>query len=309
MLPDKLPALGFGTSNLLHHGSKQRAIRTLQYAFEHGLTYFDTAPIYGYGWSEKILGHFTSEKRHELTLTTKVGLTPGKILSRMPFWMLHSLRNVAKAIHSSPKGQIPSGVMKTDEHHPDLFLARQSLEKSLRNLRTDHVDILLLHEANTEYANRDDVLRMMEDFLTSGKTIKVGLGSAPTALTNLTTLHPLYSVVQTTFSLTNPLANSSPGRLTNVYGIRTVARDLMVLGKQDEIKELILGSCGLSMDDEDDAMKLAFSGAYYQNTGGMTIFSSTQHDHIRDSINTWNHIPISKVQFQSVLDILKRQAA
>lgn len=309
MLPEKLPALGFGTSNLLHHGTIQQATRALEYAFEEGLNYFDTAPIYGYGWSEKILGRFASERRHELTITTKVGLTPGKLISSMPFWMLTTLRKVAKTVHTRQQGHIPAGVMKVDEYQPDLTLARQSLEKSLRNLRTDHVDILLLHEANIEYANRDDVLRMMEDFITSGKTIKVGLGSAPDALVNLETLHKRYTVVQTALSLTQPIAESSTVQLTNVYGIRNVVQALIVMAKQERIREPILTNFGLDIRVESDAMKLALSGAYYLNPGGMTIFSSTQPKHIKDSINIWNHIPISKHQILEVLNVLKREAA
>ena len=37
---------------------KRASIRTLETAFDHGITYFDTAPPYGYGNSERLVGEF-----------------------------------------------------------------------------------------------------------------------------------------------------------------------------------------------------------------------------------------------------------
>ncbi len=74
--------IGFGASGLgtlYRQVSEQQAEDTLQAAFDAGLRYFDTAPLYGYGLSELRLGRFLrSLPRDSFTVSTKVGrfLTP-----------------------------------------------------------------------------------------------------------------------------------------------------------------------------------------------------------------------------------------
>lgn len=74
--------LGFGASGLgtlYRPVSDEQAENTLRAAYESGLRYFDTAPLYGYGLSELRLGRFLrSVPRDSFTVSTKVGryLTP-----------------------------------------------------------------------------------------------------------------------------------------------------------------------------------------------------------------------------------------
>ena len=54
--------------------SPHQAKRLLGQAFDAGITYFDTAPSYGLGSSEAILGTFLGGKRDRAWIATKVGL-------------------------------------------------------------------------------------------------------------------------------------------------------------------------------------------------------------------------------------------
>ncbi len=51
-------------------------LRLLETAFEHGIHHFDTAPLYGQGEAEGLLGRFARSRRDRLTITTKFGLLP-----------------------------------------------------------------------------------------------------------------------------------------------------------------------------------------------------------------------------------------
>ncbi|WP_196260750.1 aldo/keto reductase [Pelagibacterium limicola] len=72
-----LPRLGFGGSglgNLSRALSEAEAERALAAAWDGGLRYFDTSPLYGFGLSELRMGHFLREKpRTDYVLSTKVG--------------------------------------------------------------------------------------------------------------------------------------------------------------------------------------------------------------------------------------------
>lgn len=73
----ELPRLGFGTAglgNLSRNVSDAEAHDTLSAAWNDGLRYFDTSPLYGYGLSELRLGSFLrAQARSDYTLSTKVG--------------------------------------------------------------------------------------------------------------------------------------------------------------------------------------------------------------------------------------------
>lgn len=109
---------GYGYGDI----SEKDAIRVLQHAFEKGITLFDTAPIYGFGSSEERIGKALSghrDVRSKITLVTKLGVD----------W--DDERNV-----------------RTD-NSPDTI--KRMLEKSLRDLRTDYVDVYMIHwpDSNT----------------------------------------------------------------------------------------------------------------------------------------------------------------
>jgi aryl-alcohol dehydrogenase-like predicted oxidoreductase len=90
------------------------ALQIIQSALDLGCDFFDTAPSYGGGRSEELLGRALKGRRHTITLCTKFGRTT----ARQPQY--------------------------------DVAYLRSSLEDSLRRLQTDYVDILVLHSPPRE---------------------------------------------------------------------------------------------------------------------------------------------------------------
>lgn len=109
----RVSAVGFGAwqlDNSIWGGPDEAAsIELVQAALGAGCNFFDTAPGYGNGASERLLGKALKGRRGEAILCTKFG-------------------------HADPK--------QMDFSAAGL---RPSLEASLRRLQTDHVDVLLLH--------------------------------------------------------------------------------------------------------------------------------------------------------------------
>jgi D-threo-aldose 1-dehydrogenase len=173
-------------------------LRLLETAFEVGIRHFDTAPLYGMGLAEEVLGRFARRRRSEITLTTKFGLVPpaipaplrpvvplARILHRRLGWGRASLSRalawrrggpppVATApLPAPPPSASPPGGWPRPY---DPAALRASLETSLRKLGTDHVDLLLLHECQPSQLTEEG-LALMEALVAEGKIRHWGLGS------------------------------------------------------------------------------------------------------------------------------------
>lgn len=144
-------SLSFGGApigNLYESVDDEAAASTIAHAWQQGIRHFDTAPYYGYGLSESRLGAaLGSLARESFTLSTKVG----RIIE----------------VDSNPSrhadGFIVDGRRAQFDYSRDGIL--RSLEASLNRLRTDHVDVLLLHDigALTHGVNHASVLRQALD--------------------------------------------------------------------------------------------------------------------------------------------------
>ncbi len=95
-------------------GAEDKAtMEAIAAAVDLGINYFDTAPVYGFGHSEEVLGKALAGRRGEVYLATKVGLV----------W--DDSGNVRR--HLAPES------------------VRQEIDDSLRRLGTDHVDLIQVH--------------------------------------------------------------------------------------------------------------------------------------------------------------------
>ncbi|TVR84323.1 MAG: aldo/keto reductase [Rhodospirillales bacterium] len=139
-------ALGLGCSRIASLGTRRspaemRAL--LERALDHGITLFDTADIYGQGDSERLIGRVLSGRRDAAVICTKAGLTlrTSQTLIRLA---KPALRPVLTRV--GRLGRAASAVRQGSEDtafEPQRL--RKRLEGSLRRLKTDHVDVFLLH--------------------------------------------------------------------------------------------------------------------------------------------------------------------
>jgi aryl-alcohol dehydrogenase-like predicted oxidoreductase len=130
--------LGFGTSRLHYSGARERE-RLLRTAVDLGIIHIDTAPLYGDTLAELEIGRVLRSERERLVIVSKYGVPPSSLLGALSAIAkpLRALRGVARKI--LPPGKRP---------RPTITGAglRSSVEGSLRRMRTDRLDALLLHE-------------------------------------------------------------------------------------------------------------------------------------------------------------------
>jgi aryl-alcohol dehydrogenase-like predicted oxidoreductase len=172
--------------------SKEECRRIFDVFLEAGGNFVDTACNYTDGESEEILGDLVQSERERLVLATKYTLT---------------------ARRDDPNAG--------GNHRKNLV---QTLESSLRRLRTDYVDLLWLHmwDGMTPV---DEVVRALDDLVTSGKVLYVGFSDTPAwVVSQAVTLAELRGWAR-------PVAVQAPYSLAD----RDVERDLLPMARSLEL--------------------------------------------------------------------------
>jgi D-threo-aldose 1-dehydrogenase len=188
--------LGFGCSSVLGALNRRDSLAMLEAAFDAGVRHFDVAPMYGYGEAEGCLGEFLARHAGQTTVTTKYGIPVDtkqgmKSLARsMARPVLKLLPGVKKQLAgvAAKAGGAGVGAKAAFMAHE----ARVSLERSLRELRVERIDLWLLHEASATDLADDGLLRLLEDSVVEGKIGSFGMGSGGDKIPALLTERPEY---------------------------------------------------------------------------------------------------------------------
>jgi D-threo-aldose 1-dehydrogenase len=130
--------IGLGLAHLHLLSDDAARKRLLHRAIDLGITHFDTARFYSDGFSEATAGRLLAQNRSSITIATKFGLLPTPLIGSLgaaapPFRKARSLLSKLRMIEY-PRRSYTRATM------------RESLQASLRALKTDHIDIYLLHE-------------------------------------------------------------------------------------------------------------------------------------------------------------------
>jgi len=141
----EVSVIGLGCNNFGMRIDETRAGAVVAAALDAGVTFFDTADVYGETKSEEMLGRALGSRRDEAVVATKFG----------------------HAVEGQGEGAGPKYV-------------RLALEASLRRLRTDHVDLYQLHrpDPNTPLA---DTLAVLDELVRAGKVREIGCSNLSAA--------------------------------------------------------------------------------------------------------------------------------
>lgn len=124
---------------------KHAMIRLIRQAYEHGVTFFDTAEVYGPYTSESWVGEALEPIRDKVKIGTKFGF----------------------GVEESQ----PTSLNSRPDH------IRRAVEGSLRRLRTDHIDLLYQHRVDPNVP-MEDVAGTVKDLMQEGKVLHWGLSEA-----------------------------------------------------------------------------------------------------------------------------------
>lgn len=164
-----VPRLGYGAANvgnLFRELSDEAAWEVLEAAWDSGIRYFDTAPHYGLGLSERRLGAFLRTKpRDEFVLSTKVG----RLLRPNP--------DHDGGLDTANDFFVPDDLQRVWDFSADGI--RTSVSESLERLGLDRIDLLYLHDPERHDLDLAiaEALPALEDLRDTGVVSAVGIGS------------------------------------------------------------------------------------------------------------------------------------
>lgn len=176
-----LSVIGLGTWAIGGGGYKygwgkqddQDSIATIHRALDLGINWIDTAPVYGDGHSEEIVGIAIKGKRDKIIISTKCGL--------------FSDENKEELIVNLKKESI-----------------RKEIESSLKRLQIDYIDIYQLHETATTEIENEDAWRVLEELIKEGKIRYAGVSNFTGAqIKRVHAIHPV-SFTQPEYSMLEP---------------------------------------------------------------------------------------------------------
>jgi aryl-alcohol dehydrogenase-like predicted oxidoreductase len=180
-----------GMSEFYGSGSDQESIATIHHALDRGVTFLDTADMYGWGKNEELVGRAIADRRDRVFLATKFGNVRG------------------------PAGEF-LGVRGDPEY------VRSACEASLRRLNIEVIDLYYQHRVDTKVPIEDTVGEMVR-LKEEGKIRFLGLSeAAPQTIRRAAAVHPI-TAVQTELSLWSRDAESEVIPTVRELGIGYVA--------------------------------------------------------------------------------------
>ncbi len=169
----EVSAIGFGCMGMSQSygpppGDRQAMISLIRKAVEHGVTFFDTAEVYGPFANEELVGEALSPLRKQVVIATKFGF------------------------NLDPNG--PRGVNSRPEH------IKQAVEGSLKRLKVEVIDLLYQHRVDPAVPI-EEVAGAVKDLIKQGKVKHFGLSEAAAqTIRRAHAVHPV-TAVQSEYSL------------------------------------------------------------------------------------------------------------
>lgn len=171
--------LGFGCSNLMGGLNRKESTALLDAAWDAGIRHYDVASGYGWGAAEGCVGDFLARHPGEATVTTKFGILPPQRES-----LVGLARKAARPLIRAVPGikQRLSKVASTtlSGSKKSLFTAaegRASLERSLKELKTDAIDLWLLHDPDAASLTDPGLLDLMMESRQAGRIREFGVSN------------------------------------------------------------------------------------------------------------------------------------
>jgi D-threo-aldose 1-dehydrogenase len=273
--------LGYGCSQLMGGITRRESAALLEAAFDAGIRHFDTAPSYGYGHAESVLGDVLRCKRDQVTIATKFGLQPPRnrrLLATARTILLPIVRRVPSVksrLSRTTKGLVGRAHFSAGE-------LRQSIDASLAALRTDYIDILLLHEARLADLS-DELFGTLESTVKEGKIRAFGLGSERAAADEIYHGQKRFCpVMQFEWSVLNSTKLAYPGSFLITH--RSLSDSLVRLRAWLAANPLVVRTwsekLNLDVGKASVLSSLMLAAARHANPDGITLFSSRSPQNI-----------------------------
>ncbi len=194
---------------------ENEAIRAIQAAIDEGINLIDTAPVYGFGRSEELVGRAIHDRRDKVIVATKCGLIWDREVGQFYF-------------NSDHAGMNPTGPRKIYRYLGAISI-REELERSLKRLDTVYVDLYQTHwqDATTPIAETmEELLKLKSE----GRIRAIGVcNTTPAQMDEYRSIGPLDSA-QEKYSLLDRQIEHDQLPYCEKHGIAALAYSPLALG-------------------------------------------------------------------------------
>ena len=265
-------------------GARQRLLET---AFHEGIRHFDVARMYGLGRAETELARFLKRHRDEVTVATKFGIGVGRaaVLARAQA-PARALAARSPALRRRIRAAAGAAGPPPPPRLYDAVTMRESLETSLRELRTDHVDVLLLHEPRPiDTVRFEELVGALEAARDAGKLRGWGISGDPDDTYALLPRFDGNAVLQVRDnvllrSLRRPAAPADASAVT--FGVLNEAVEWLVehVGGDADRRRHWEEAVGVDCADPGAVAPLLLADAVRENAVGCVLFATTKPERI-----------------------------
>ena len=248
--------------------------------FKYGFKEFDTAPNYGNGFSEFILGKIFYNQK-DILFNTKVGSKPfgGKSF--------------------------------------ELDYIKQSINESLARLNCEKINTLFLHNPRNEISNYDKILDLLNDFKSQGLIENIGLSCAKSFDYSELLNNSVFDFVQDDFNLLSLLSVNKLNK-QKIYARSPLASGLLsgkinektVFNKSDHRSEWLKGERLLSICKRLDVLKnispqttiidLALRFVHHNKEIHKTIYGIKNMDHLKNLLRLTELPPLTETEIKNI---------
>ena len=278
--------LGFGCSGLMGGIGERESLRLLDAAYDAGIRHFDVAPSYGHGAAEGCLGRFLRSKEAEITVTTKYGILPPRQAGILRV-AREILRPIARQFPFARRKMARAAAGLKTRGRFSVAEAQASLERSLRELGVERLDIWLLHEATVEDLGDGALLEFLQRQVKGGRIGAFGVGSAGGRIPAIWDERPEYCRV-----LQMEWPGFSAG--TDVYGgaflmhHRVVqeycGRIAALLARDGNLQKTWSDAVGLDLSERQNVAAMLLKTALLVHPERIVLFSSRNPAHIASNV-------------------------
>lgn len=287
-------ALGLGCANLFREPSARRRRRLLEAAYDCGVIHFDVAPMYGLGVAESELGRFAASRRDRIVIATKFGLAPTRLARevariqapvRRLFLAVPSLRERARSSAAGPSSGHGGALLYTKQGY-DSRSARASIERSLKALGTDYLDLLLLHDPSPEEV-RPDAQVFLEEAVRRGDIREWGIAGEPDvagdAARSFGERVPIMQVRDDI--LARPVRTPTAGAEARItFGVLSYALGRLTAHlAEPRTRERWSNATGVDCGSTQELVDLLLRDAFVTNPHGTVLYSSIHEERIRSA--------------------------
>ncbi|WP_114748445.1 aldo/keto reductase [Pleomorphovibrio marinus] len=191
---------GIGVHSTADMLQEKDALKLLELALDKGINFYDTARMYGE--SEKLIGKAFRTRRSQVLISTKC-------------------RHFRLA-----DGALP-------DSHLIPKIIRDSLEESLRELKTDYLDVYMLHQADLEIIGHQAITDTFQELKASGKVGSIGASTYTLEESQHAIQSGIWEVVQLPFNLMDQ-RQSTLFELASERGVGVVIRSVLLKGLLSE---------------------------------------------------------------------------